>query len=103
VGLEMGPLSFVSTTEELLQRNSSGCGLERGKYGRRDPSRLPRGTLYPQELVRPSPTSSLTQATDFIFIYLIRTIINIIFFIYLFSNFPVFLLPYVASLTRIIT
>jgi hypothetical protein len=28
VGLERGPLSLVSTTEELLGRNSSGSGLE---------------------------------------------------------------------------
>jgi hypothetical protein len=28
VGLERGPLSLVSTTEELLGRKSSGSGLE---------------------------------------------------------------------------
>jgi hypothetical protein len=28
VGLERGPLSLVSTTEELLERKSSGSGLE---------------------------------------------------------------------------
>jgi hypothetical protein len=28
MGLERGPLSLVSTTEELLGRNSSCCGLE---------------------------------------------------------------------------
>jgi hypothetical protein len=28
VGLERGPLSLVSTTEELLGRNSSGSSLE---------------------------------------------------------------------------
>jgi hypothetical protein len=28
MGLEKGPLSLVSTTEELLGRKSSGCGLE---------------------------------------------------------------------------
>jgi hypothetical protein len=28
VGLERGPLSLVGTTEELLERNSSGSGLE---------------------------------------------------------------------------
>jgi hypothetical protein len=39
VGLERGPLSLVSTTEELLGRNSSGCGLEIREYGRRDSSR----------------------------------------------------------------
>jgi hypothetical protein len=45
VGLERGPLSHVSTTEELLQIKSSGSGLEIREYGRRDPSRWPRGTL----------------------------------------------------------
>jgi hypothetical protein len=35
VGLERGPLSLVSTSEELLERNS-GSGLEIRDYGRRD-------------------------------------------------------------------
>jgi hypothetical protein len=35
VGLERGPLSLVSTTEELLGRNSSGSGLEIREYGLR--------------------------------------------------------------------
>jgi hypothetical protein len=39
VGLERGPLSLVSTTEELFGRNSSGSGLESREYGRRDSSR----------------------------------------------------------------
>jgi hypothetical protein len=39
VGLERGPLSLVSTTEELLERNGSGSGLEIREYGSRDPSR----------------------------------------------------------------
>jgi hypothetical protein len=39
VGLEKGPLSLVSTTEELLERKSSGSGLESLEYGRREPSR----------------------------------------------------------------
>jgi hypothetical protein len=38
VGLEWGPLSLVSTIEELLGSNSSGSGLERREYDRRDPS-----------------------------------------------------------------
>jgi hypothetical protein len=38
VGLERGPLSFVSTTGELLGRKRSGSGLEIREYGRRDPS-----------------------------------------------------------------
>jgi hypothetical protein len=39
VGLERGPLSLVSTTKELLGRNSSGSGLESREYGCRDSSR----------------------------------------------------------------
>jgi hypothetical protein len=39
VGLERGPLSLVSTTEELLDRKVSGSYLENREYGRRDPSR----------------------------------------------------------------
>jgi hypothetical protein len=39
VGLERGPLSLVSTTEELLERKSSSFGLESREYGRRDKSR----------------------------------------------------------------
>jgi hypothetical protein len=38
-GLERGPFSFVSTIQELLGRKSSGSGLDRREYGRRDPSR----------------------------------------------------------------
>jgi hypothetical protein len=57
VGLERGLLSLVSTTEELLDRKSSGSCLENREYGCRDPSRLPRGTLYPQKLAITSPTS----------------------------------------------
>jgi hypothetical protein len=38
VSLERGPLSLVSTTEELLERkNGGGFGLENRDYGRRDP------------------------------------------------------------------
>jgi hypothetical protein len=47
VGLERGPASLVSTNEELLGRKRSGSGLEIREYGQRDPSRWPRGTLYP--------------------------------------------------------
>jgi hypothetical protein len=37
VGLERGPLSLVSITEDLLGRNSSGSGQENREYDRRDP------------------------------------------------------------------
>jgi hypothetical protein len=74
VCLERGPLSLVSTTEELLGRKSSGSGLENRNDGRRDPSHCPCDTLYPQKLALTSPTSgsrsvciirSRTQATEF--------------------------------------
>jgi hypothetical protein len=35
VGLERGPLSLVSTIEELFGKKSSGSGLESREYGRR--------------------------------------------------------------------
>jgi hypothetical protein len=38
-GVERGPLSLVSTIEELLGRNNSGSGLENREYGRGDPLR----------------------------------------------------------------
>jgi hypothetical protein len=73
MGLERGPLSLVSTIEELLGRKSSGSGLESREFNHRDLSRWPRGTLYPQTFAPTSPTSgdrsvsivrSLTQATE---------------------------------------
>jgi hypothetical protein len=75
VGLERGPLSLVSTTEDLLGRNSSGSGLENREYGRGDPLRWPRDTLCPQKLALTSPTSCgrsvgivrlRTKATEFV-------------------------------------
>jgi hypothetical protein len=33
MSLERGPLSLVSTPEELLERKSSGSGLESRQYG----------------------------------------------------------------------
>jgi hypothetical protein len=74
VGLERCPLSVVSTIEELLERKGSGSGLEIREYGRKDPSRWPRGSLYPQKMALTSPTRSgrsvgivrtRTQATEF--------------------------------------
>jgi hypothetical protein len=73
VGLERDRL--VSTIEELLGRKSSGSGLENREYGRRNPSRWPRVTLYPQKLALTSSISgsrpfgivrSRTEATEFV-------------------------------------
>jgi hypothetical protein len=68
VGLERGPLSLVSTTEELLGSSSSGSGLENREYGRGDPLRWQRDNAIT------SPTSGShsvglvrlrTKATEF--------------------------------------
>jgi hypothetical protein len=57
VGLEWGPLSLVSTIEELLGRNSSDFGRETENMavGIRHTD---HATLYPQKLALTSPTSS---------------------------------------------
>jgi hypothetical protein len=79
VGLERGHLSLVSTTEELLGRNSIGSGLENRDYGRGDPLRWRSDTLYPQKLALLSPTSGCrsesivrlrTKATECLFVCL---------------------------------
>jgi hypothetical protein len=73
VDLERGPLSLVSTIEELLGRNSSGFCLENREHSRGDPPRWPRDTLYPQTLALTSSKSggrsvgivhSRTKATE---------------------------------------
>jgi hypothetical protein len=78
VGLERGPLSHMSTMGDLLERKSSGSGLECREDGRRNPSGWPRGNLYPQKLAQISPTSgcrsvgivrSRTQAAEFVFLF----------------------------------
>jgi hypothetical protein len=74
VGLERGPLSLVSTIEELLERKSSGSGLETENTAvgfRRADHETER--LSPKDLVLISPTSggrsvgivrSRTKATE---------------------------------------
>jgi hypothetical protein len=57
-----------------LEEIRSGSGLENREYGRGDPFRGPRDTLYPQKLALTSPTSGgrsvgivrlRTKATEF--------------------------------------
>jgi hypothetical protein len=76
VGLEQGLSSLVSRIEKLLERKIIGSGPENREYGRRDPSRWARGTLYLQNLELTSSTSgghsvctvhSRTQATEFFY------------------------------------
>jgi hypothetical protein len=66
--------SWVQLRSYLIE--SSGSCLENREYGHRDPSRWPRGTVYPQKLAITSPTSggrsvgivrSRTQTMEFSF------------------------------------
>jgi hypothetical protein len=78
MGLERGPLSLVSSIEELLQRKGSGSSLEIQEYSRRDTLHWPHGSLYPQKLALISLTSnghsvgivrSRTQVTEFSLVF----------------------------------
>jgi hypothetical protein len=75
VGLERGPLSLVSTTEELLGRKSIGSCLENQDCSSRDLPRWPCNTLYLWKLALTSTSSgshsigtvhSQTKATEFV-------------------------------------
>jgi hypothetical protein len=78
VGLERGPFSLVSTTEELLERKSSGSDLENRDYGRSGSADYAT-PHYPQMMALTSPTSggrlagiirSRTQASEsFVFCF----------------------------------
>jgi hypothetical protein len=80
VGLERGPLCLVSTTEELLERKSSGTILEIRDYGRRGSAALT--TLHPsirKKLPLTSPKNGgrsvgivrlRTRATEFLLLLL---------------------------------
>jgi hypothetical protein len=70
VGLELGPLSLVSTIEELLDRKHSWFCLENREYGRCVPSRWPRGTLCQQTLALTSPTGGGRSEFSFTLAYL---------------------------------
>jgi hypothetical protein len=55
---------MVYITKKLVFRNNKNnkheiinSGIENREYGHRDPSRWPRGTLYPKTLALTSPTS----------------------------------------------
>jgi hypothetical protein len=80
VGLERGPLSLVSTIEELLGRKSNGSGLENRDYFRKGSVTLTTWhALSAKKLALSLPTSSSssvdtvisrTQATEFVCITL---------------------------------
>jgi hypothetical protein len=65
----LGPLSLVSTTEELLERKSSSSGLENREYCHRDPLCWPCDTLYLQKLALSSLTSDGRSQTKTMELY----------------------------------
>jgi hypothetical protein len=74
VGLEQGPLSLVNTIEELLERKSSGSGLDNREYGRAGYTKH----VYPQKLALTSLglyTSLAGQSHGVIIIIIIIIII----------------------------
>jgi hypothetical protein len=82
VGLERGPLSLVSTIEELRSRKSSGSGLQNREYRLREYATLTTWHPLSAKVVLTSPASggrsvgkvrSRTQATEF-FLVLSRKI-----------------------------
>jgi hypothetical protein len=81
VGLERGPRRLVSTIEELLGRNSSDSGLENREYGRENPLRWLRYTIYPQKLTLTSPICGgrsvgivrfRTKTTEFVRVFVVN-------------------------------
>jgi hypothetical protein len=82
VGLERGPLSLVSTNEELLERKDSGSGLENRDYGRRGSAALiMRHPSIRKKLALTSSTSGgcsvgivrwRAQATKFVCLLVLR-------------------------------
>jgi hypothetical protein len=86
VGLEWGPLSLMSTIEELSGSNSSGSSLENREYSRGDPLRWPHD-LHPQELALTSPTCSgcsvsivrlRTKTMEFVCLFVLSALIKLL-------------------------
>jgi hypothetical protein len=67
VGLERCPHSVVSTTEELLQRKSSGSGLENRDYGRVGSAALT--TLHPFIPERYGPLADSGHGVRFVCLF----------------------------------
>jgi hypothetical protein len=57
VDLKQNPLSLMSQLRSYLEENISGSGLESREYSRRDPSRWPRDTIYPNKFLLTSTTT----------------------------------------------
>jgi hypothetical protein len=67
------PVGIVRSRTQAIFLVFAAFGLESREYDRRDPSRWPRGILYPQKLSVTSPVGivrSRTQAMEFSFLVL---------------------------------
>jgi hypothetical protein len=67
VGLEWGPFSLVSTTEELLERKSSGSGLENRDYSHRGSA--PLITRHPSIRKNWQYVCRQVAVTQFVFLF----------------------------------
>jgi hypothetical protein len=84
MSLERGPLSLVSTTEELLEGKSSGSDPETRECRSRDLSRWPRGTPlsakfgtnFADKRRLVGIVLSLTQATEFLGLRHVRSMVS---------------------------
>jgi hypothetical protein len=103
VGLERGQLSLVSTDWGATWLKSSGSCLENREYGRRDPSRWPRGTFNPHKLAITSPTSggrsvgiirSRTQTMEIFFFFFLPYLYSSPSFLLLTYFPPIFLISF---------
>jgi hypothetical protein len=75
MGLERGPLSLVTTIEELFRRNNSCSGLENWQYGRKGQHDTPLsaevGTIFPDKRRSLGIVRSRTQTTESVFFWCI--------------------------------